>query len=91
MGGNSRQTKKSVSFSVFNIFKARRPTRRVNDSYEDASNTRRVFPSDEDGKGPWKIADPRIDTKTSEFIAHFHATRISESNCQIYQPAQASS
>lgn len=83
MGGNSRQTKKSVSFSVFNIFKARRPTRRVNDSYEDASNTRRVFPSDEDGKGPWKVADPLINTKTSAFLAHVHETCISEAGCQV--------
>ncbi|KAJ9186062.1 hypothetical protein P3X46_005608 [Hevea brasiliensis] len=89
MGGNSRQTRKSVSFFGFNMFKPKRPTRRVDDSYEDASNTRRVFPSDEDGKGPWKFADPHIDTKISAFIANFHATRISESNCQIYQPAKA--
>ncbi|OAY43908.1 hypothetical protein MANES_08G107400v8 [Manihot esculenta] len=89
MGGNSRQTKKSISFSAFNIFKSRRP-RRVDDCYEDVSSARRVYPSDEDGRGPWSVADPRIDIKTSAFIAHFHATRISESDRQIYQPAKAS-
>ncbi|KAJ9186063.1 hypothetical protein P3X46_005609 [Hevea brasiliensis] len=83
MSGNSRQTKKSVSLFGFNIFKPRKPTRRVDDSHEDIHNTGRVYPSDEDGKGPFKVADPAIDIKTSAFIAHFHATRVSESNCQI--------
>ncbi|EEF50035.1 uncharacterized protein LOC8274965 [Ricinus communis] len=86
MGGNSRQNGKKSVFSAFNFFK--RKPRRVEDySYDDVSSARRVFPSDEDGRGFWRVADPCIDTKTSAFIAHFHSTRFSEPDRQIYQPA----
>lgn len=47
----------------------------------------RPLPLDDD-KGPWvAVADPRIDTKASAFIANFHAARISESERQIFQAA----
>ncbi|KDP23330.1 hypothetical protein JCGZ_23163 [Jatropha curcas] len=87
MGGNNRQNKKSsLSFAAaFNIFKSRR-TRRVEDNNDDVPSTTRPFRSDEDGRGPWGVADPRITIKTSAFIAHFHATLFSESDRQIYQP-----
>ncbi|XP_050224832.1 uncharacterized protein LOC126674434 [Mercurialis annua] len=88
MGGNSRQSNKKSSSSFFSFFK--RKPRRVEDySCDDITSGRRVFPSDEDNRGPWRVADPCIDTKTSAFIAHFHSTRFSEPDRQIYQPAAA--
>ncbi|CAI0382013.1 unnamed protein product [Linum tenue] len=47
---------------------------------------RRVWASDEDKAGKW-VADPRIDTKASAFIAHFHASRISEAEHMIFLAA----
>ncbi|XP_065854319.1 uncharacterized protein [Euphorbia lathyris] len=84
--GNSRQNSKKSSFSsAFNFFK-RRPRRVDQDNYDDISSIRRAFSSDEDGRGPWRVADPRVDTKTSDFIANFYATRVTEPD-HIYQPA----
>ncbi|KAK3030405.1 hypothetical protein RJ639_038933 [Escallonia herrerae] len=65
MGGNSRQ-KKSSGFSLFNIFKSRKP-RRGEDTRDDFVNAYKVFPSDEDGRR-WSVADPRIDRKAAIYI-----------------------
>ncbi|WCJ26829.1 hypothetical protein M5689_008618 [Euphorbia peplus] len=89
MGGNynnTRQNTKRSSFaSAFNFFK-RRPRRADRECYDDVSSGRRIFPSDEDGCGPWRVGDPRVDTKTSDFIANFFANRVSESD-RICHPA----
>ncbi|WCJ26828.1 hypothetical protein M5689_008617 [Euphorbia peplus] len=84
MGG-----KKTSFSSAFSFFK--RKPRRVDDesyygNYNDVPNTRRAFSSDEDSRGPWRVADPRVDTKTSDFIANFYATRVTEPD-HIYQHA----
>ncbi|OAY42459.1 hypothetical protein MANES_09G181400v8 [Manihot esculenta] len=82
MGGNSRKTKKSISF--FSLFKFRKSSGRIENSCEDVADMkRRPYTSDEDGKGPWKVADPLINTKTSAFLAHVHETCISEAGCQV--------
>ncbi|GMH07701.1 hypothetical protein Nepgr_009541 [Nepenthes gracilis] len=67
------------SFSVFSIFKSRRP-RKVKDSRDEPQGTTKVFRSDDDG-GYW-VAEPGIDRKASAFIAKFHAARLSESEHQ---------
>ncbi|CAN0897308.1 hypothetical protein LINGRAHAP2_LOCUS19048 [Linum grandiflorum] len=46
----------------------------------------RAWTSDEDKAGRY-VADPRIDTKASAFIAHFHAARFSESEQKIFHCA----
>ena len=79
MGGGNNKQKKSSSF--FSFFKPRRSRTYDEHGFEDGMSARnKIFPSDED-KVRW-IADPRIDTKASAFIAHFHATRVSESEVQ---------
>ena len=88
MGANGRQNKKSSSSFSFSALFKRKPKNDYN-SYDDASSARRVFSSDEDGRGPWRVADPWVDTKTSAFIVNFYSTRFSESDRQIYQPAAA--
>ncbi|KAJ4828277.1 hypothetical protein Tsubulata_049201 [Turnera subulata] len=89
MGGNRQKKSSSSSFSVFNIFKSRRPRRGDIDNYDDEISSRKVRPYDDD-KGPWNaVPDPRINTKASAFIANFHAARISESERQIYQAGKA--
>ncbi|WOG83205.1 hypothetical protein DCAR_0102379 [Daucus carota subsp. sativus] len=68
MGGNSHKQKKS--FSLFSMFKTKKRARRVEDVdgvSDDLVNAYRVYPSDED-RGRW-IADRRIDTKASAYIA----------------------
>lgn len=74
MGGNKKQMKKSTSstFSVFNIFKTKRPLK-VEDTSDDFVKAYRVFPSDED-RDRWvakpgidKIATSYIDTRTKEW------------------------
>ena len=71
--------KKNSCFSLLNIFKSQRPNRRREDSYDDVGSTaRRVWPSDED-KGPYGVAEPRIDGAAEDFILKFHEARISES------------
>ncbi|KAJ4721767.1 Ribosomal protein S12 [Melia azedarach] len=80
MAGNKQ---KKSGFSLFSIFKSRRP-RRWEDCDDVASTGRRVWPSDED-KGYW-VAEPGIDRKASAFIAKFHEARISESERHaVYQ------
>ncbi|CAN1161685.1 hypothetical protein LINPERPRIM_LOCUS1566 [Linum perenne] len=49
----------------------------------------RAWTSDEDKAGRY-VADPRIDTKASAFIAHFHAARFSESEQKIFHCTPAS-
>ncbi|KAK3025030.1 hypothetical protein RJ639_043308 [Escallonia herrerae] len=65
MGGNSRQDKSS-GFSLFNIFKSRKP-RRGEDTRDDFVNAYKVFPSDEDGRH-WAVAEPGIDRKATVYI-----------------------
>ncbi|KAI6695447.1 hypothetical protein NL676_023157 [Syzygium grande] len=80
MGSNSRQ-KSSSSFSFTSLFKSRRPPRR-DDAWEgDSASSRKVYPSDYD-KGRY-IAEPDIDKKATFFIAKFHETRASESECHV--------
>ncbi|CAH2050789.1 unnamed protein product [Thlaspi arvense] len=66
MGGNNRQSKSL--FSIFNIFKSKRSTRRGDDySGDDSVKRYRVWPSDED-RDRW-VAEYDIDRKASAYIA----------------------
>ncbi|KAM7474393.1 hypothetical protein LguiB_021636 [Lonicera macranthoides] len=67
MGGNNRHIKKSSnsSFSVFNIFKTKRP-RKVEDASDEYVKAYKVFPSDED-RDRW-VANPRIDKIATSYI-----------------------
>ncbi|KAE8010402.1 hypothetical protein FH972_006773 [Carpinus fangiana] len=68
MGGNRQ--KKSL-FSVFNVFKPRRP-RGGEDSWPDQDSVRKVFPSDYDNISFGCVADRKVDTKAGEFIKRVH-------------------
>ncbi|KAK1291941.1 hypothetical protein QJS10_CPB17g00848 [Acorus calamus] len=79
MGGRSRSgsEKKTSSnglfFSIMNIFRtSRRSRRRVEDV--DGVIFRR---SDEDRGGCW-VGEPDIDSKASDYIARFHESRFTE-------------
>ncbi|KAK3415956.1 hypothetical protein EUGRSUZ_H01321 [Eucalyptus grandis] len=80
MGGNNRQKKSSSSFSFMSLFKPRRP-RRDDAGEVDSVSSRKIYPSDYD-KGQY-VAEPGIDKKATVFIAKFHQTRASESECQF--------
>lgn len=82
MAGKDRQ-KRSSSFSLFNIFKTRRP-RRYDAGWEDSMSPCKVWPSDYD-KGTY-VGEVGIDRKATAFIAKFHATQTSES-VQPVKPA----
>lgn len=66
------------SFSFFSFFKAKKSSRRDQDYGEDGWNTRKVYPSEEDNTICRVVAKPGIDKMASDFIANFHATRVSE-------------
>ncbi|KAK2976326.1 hypothetical protein RJ640_008780 [Escallonia rubra] len=85
MGGNNRQ-KKSSGFSLFNIFKSRKP-RRGEDTRDDFVNAYKVFPSDEDGRR-WAVAEPGIDRKASAYIDSIQKEWNLEDN-QFITPAVA--
>ncbi|KAJ0248494.1 Uncharacterized protein HA466_0155870 [Hirschfeldia incana] len=83
MGGSNRK-----KFSLFSFFKSRRSSHRVEaDAWDDGVYTRKAWASDED-KRYW-VAEPGIDRKASAFIAKFHASRVSESECQTLPPCQS--
>ncbi|CAL5380244.1 unnamed protein product [Camellia sinensis] len=69
---NNRQMKKSP-FAILNIFKPKRPNRRVEDYSRDEyySSAYKVWPSDED-RG-WYVGEPSIDRKASAYITKYHA------------------
>lgn len=68
MGGNKRQIKKSSSspFSVFNIFKTKRSSRKVEDTSDEHVKAYKVFPSEED-RDRW-VAKPGIDRIATSYI-----------------------
>ncbi|KAK9292043.1 hypothetical protein L1049_019997 [Liquidambar formosana] len=76
MGGNSRQKKSSIPFSMFNFFKSKRPQKRE-DTWDDAVNVQRIWPSDEDNGH--RVADPFVDKKATILITRFFERRVSES------------
>nr|DAD38475.1 TPA_asm: hypothetical protein HUJ06_009116 [Nelumbo nucifera] len=84
MGGTGNRKcgskgKKAASslFSIFSIFKSKRPQIR-DDAWEDRV---RVYPSDGDKKN-W-VAEPGIDIKASVYIANFYKTHVSaDPDCQ---------
>ncbi|KAL5767048.1 hypothetical protein ACOSP7_013626 [Xanthoceras sorbifolium] len=81
MAGNKQQKK----FSIFSIFKSRRPRRGDDYNYAWEDSGRKIWPSDEDKGGYW-FGEPGIDRKASAFIAKFHETRVSESERHaVYQ------
>ncbi|KAJ0232365.1 Uncharacterized protein HA466_0292190 [Hirschfeldia incana] len=83
MGGNSRK-----KFSLFSFFKSRRSSHIIEeDAWDDGVYTRKAWASDED-KRYW-VAEPGIDRKASAFIAKFHASRVSESECQTLPPCHS--
>ncbi|KAK1591074.1 hypothetical protein Q3G72_001901 [Acer saccharum] len=84
MAGNKQQQNQK-KFSIFSIFKSRRP-RRSGDHHEDSG--RKIWPSDEDKGGGW-VAEPGIDRRASAFIAKFHETRVSESEHHAVYQAKA--
>ena len=67
MGGNNRHIKNSSSssFSVFNIFKTKRP-RKVEDTSDEYVKAYKVFPSDDD-RDRW-VAKPGIDKIATSYI-----------------------
>ncbi|CAL1407798.1 unnamed protein product [Linum trigynum] len=84
MGGKAKS--KSGGSFWSNLFRGGRRSSSYGDygaAEEYGGGGRRVWASDEDKAGKW-VADPRIDTKASAFIAHFHASRISESEHMIF-------
>ncbi|TXG48945.1 hypothetical protein EZV62_024820 [Acer yangbiense] len=91
MAGNKQQQNQK-KFSIFSIFKSRRPRRsgdhheNYNYAYEEYSG-RKIFPSDEDKGG--RFAEPGIDRRASAFIAKFHETRVSESERHAVCQAKA--
>ncbi|KDP40848.1 hypothetical protein JCGZ_24847 [Jatropha curcas] len=64
------------SFPVFKLFKPQKPPRDEDGSCY-GSKAHKARPSD-DYEGPW-TADPRINDKTSAFIARIQAIHILES------------
>ncbi|KAE9608204.1 hypothetical protein Lal_00003698 [Lupinus albus] len=63
--------------SFCGIFKACFSSGGKYDEYcEGNGNGRRIFASDED-RGRW-IAEPGIDTKASDFIAKYYASRVTD-------------
>ncbi|OWM62870.1 uncharacterized protein LOC116215426 [Punica granatum] len=84
MGGNNnhRQAKSKVisgSISLFGFLKHWRQHRRDDQGLEDVMSPRKVWPSDYD-RGNY-VAEPGIDRRASAFIARFHESRVSESEC----------
>lgn len=74
MGGN-RQQKKLV-FSVFSVFKARRPRGGDDSRQEAADSGSKVFPSDYDKSMHGVVGDRKVDIKAEIFInkvRHSHA------------------
>ncbi|KAF5960777.1 hypothetical protein HYC85_001986 [Camellia sinensis] len=71
---NNRQMKKSP-FAILNIFKPKRPNRRVEDysrdEYYSSTKAYKVWPSDED-RGLY-VGDPSIDKKASAYITEYFA------------------
>ncbi|KAK3025022.1 hypothetical protein RJ639_043300 [Escallonia herrerae] len=95
MGGNSRQDKSS-GFSLFNIFKSRKP-RRGEDTRDDFVNAYKVFPSDEDGRH-WAVAEPGLYPHTicgsqlktingmlNSFDDSLHGSTLGTSDCTLIQ------
>ncbi|GFY94338.1 hypothetical protein Acr_09g0007840 [Actinidia rufa] len=82
MGGNNRQQKKSSSrFSFFNIFKAKRSSKVVEDnSWDDSVRYYKVWPSDED-RGRY-VAEPDIDRKATIFIDKIRTQYVAEHDSQ---------
>ncbi|KAL7205536.1 hypothetical protein ACSBR2_018468 [Camellia fascicularis] len=68
---NNRQMKKSP-FAILNIFKPKRPNRRVEDYLRDEYYSSTVWTSNED-RG-WYVGDPSIDRKASAYITKYCAT-----------------
>ncbi|KAK2634650.1 hypothetical protein Ddye_029442 [Dipteronia dyeriana] len=91
MAGNKQQQNQK-KFSLFSIFKSRRPRRsgdhHDNYNYGCEDSGRKIWPSDEDKGGRW-VAEPGIDRRASAFIAKFHETRVSESEHHAVYQAKA--
>nr|DAD38477.1 TPA_asm: hypothetical protein HUJ06_009118 [Nelumbo nucifera] len=76
-----RETKKLSSlFSIFSIFKCKKPHHR-DDVGAEARNKGRLRRSDED-RGHW-VGEPDVDEKATQFITKFYTTRISDPEWQI--------
>ncbi|GFY89128.1 hypothetical protein Acr_06g0010680 [Actinidia rufa] len=84
MGGNNRQQKKSSSsclFSFFNMFKAKRSSKEVEDnSRDDPVRYHKLWPSDED-RG-WCVAEPGIDRKATTYIDKIRTQCVAEHDRQ---------
>ncbi|KAL5702059.1 hypothetical protein ACHQM5_027325 [Ranunculus cassubicifolius] len=78
--GGQRQKKSSSFLSIFNIFRSRRRSRNSDMGWDEATNIRKVRPSDDD-KDRW-VAEPDIDNKASAFIAKFYESRVSDPDRQ---------
>lgn len=81
MGRNSGEKKARSSFSIFSFFKSRRGRKGdVYDhcgSWDEASSTGKVWPSDEDKAHHW-VAEPGIDRKAKDYIDRIYRNRVIE-------------
>jgi hypothetical protein len=70
---NNKQ-RKSSTFSIFSIFSTRKPRGRY-DSYEDAGNASKIYPSDFD-KSHGIVGDRKVDKRADDFLIRIHKSHI---------------
>ncbi|KAF5738808.1 hypothetical protein HS088_TW13G01709 [Tripterygium wilfordii] len=91
-GYSSRRKSSSGSSSCFsmvlNIFRwsccSKIGSRARDDAYSEEGGyvNGRIYPSDEDGRQYWPVAEPGIDRRATAFIARFYEARVSDPDRQ---------